>query len=128
MKLIKTIVIFYIFYNSALSQWSNNPAVNLQVTDWGRNLRIASDNNGGVYIGAGRIIDDIRHHLFLLRLDENGYHAWTDTIRIAGDFGTQGELELIECDDGNVIASFIDQKYLGCNGRNNVYKYLRFLR
>ncbi|MBU1678108.1 MAG: hypothetical protein KKD86_04530, partial [Bacteroidetes bacterium] len=111
------------FFTTINAQWSNDPSENLQVTDWGRNHSIASDDNGGVYIGAGKIISDISHYLYLLRLDKDGYKAWADTIRIAGEFETQGDLRLVESNNGNVIVGFIDQKYLGYNGHSNDYTY-----
>jgi len=116
-------LIIFLIFKLASAQWSNDPSKNLQVTDWGRNHRVASDGNGGVYIGAGRIVSDISHCLYLLRLDKDGYKSWPDTIRILGEFETQGELRLLASDNGSIIAGFIDQKYIGFNGHSNDYSY-----
>ncbi len=106
------ILVFYFFLFiscfSLFCQWSNDPAVNLQVTDWGRNHRIASDGNGGVYIGLGRAIGIFEAHHYLLHLDRYGYRSWSDSIRIGGIEDEQDWLTLISDNHDGVLAAFFD--------------------
>lgn len=109
-------------------QWSNDPNINLQVTNWG-NLPLASVSNyeGGVLISTNFrfwMNDTIfASKPYLVNLDKYGFYKWTQPVGYGGVGEWQEKIEIIQDGFGNYLVAFVDMKFIQWNGNSPIWDH-----
>ena len=113
---------------SSFPQWSNDPDINLQVTNWGY-LPLASVSNyeGGVLISANLrfwMNDTIfASKPYLVNLDRYGYHKWAQPVGYGGTGKWIEKIKFIQDGFGNYLVAFVDMKFIRWNGNRAIWDH-----
>jgi hypothetical protein len=111
-------IVFSLLASYNYSQWSNDPDVNLRLTNWGDwPISAVEDGKGGAFISTS-FNAPLDHEPWaakypnLLWIDKYGHHN-LDTARVLGGHGEKyRDLKLMKDGTGNYIAVFVDQVFL----------------
>jgi hypothetical protein len=118
----RIIICLLILSANASAQWSNDPAVNVRVTNEGLFPKIISDGNGGgliVYSDAPAYLG----HLWIQRIDKHGYVRFPgEGVSVSGiDTKQTDEKYLFSDGSGGVIIVFVDFERIGEFAHYNTY-------
>ncbi len=118
MNSLKLILLCLLLSNSIYSQWSSDPDVNLQLTNWGdAPISAVEDGKGGAFVSTSynAPLDHAPWYTkspSLIWIDEYGYHN-LDTARILGGPGeVHRNMKLLKDGTGSYFAVFVDQVFL----------------
>ncbi len=107
------------------AQWSDDAGTNLQITDMGGEQtipKIALAGNGDYFVGYFSVVTGNLYHVYLQRLNNDGYPQWADNGILVSDHPSMTWLtdwDMAADDDGYAILAFQDIR----TGNNNVFAY-----
>lgn len=113
-KFICSILLFTLFnisYSPILhAQWSSDPTQNLQISNFGYDVKACEDGNGGAFIAW-----DLSHDqpfVWVQWVDRYGYVKWAQPIQVTGQEDNQEVLDIIKSTNNTAILAYHDKRFL----------------